>query len=125
MSALCALSHREINMDLALEVLSDLWGDEQKIITIEHIQRTAAAFFGVRFSDMGAKSRARAVALPRQIAMYVARQLTHASLAEVGRAFGGKDHTTVLHAVEKIQALIHEDPKFNKTVEALIQGVSI
>jgi chromosomal replication initiator protein len=124
MAALCALSHREMGVDLAQEVLSDLWGEEQKVITIEHIQRTASAFFGVRFSDMGAKSRARAVALPRQIAMYVVRQLTHASLAEVGRAFGGKDHTTVLHAVAKIEGLIQEDPKFKKTVDALIQGVS-
>jgi chromosomal replication initiator protein len=122
--AFCAFNHRQMTVDLAQEVLADLWGEEEKVITIEHIQRTASAFFGVRLSDMGAKSRARAVALPRQVAMYVARQLTHASLAEVGRAFGGKDHTTVLHAVEKIQALIHEDPRFKKTVDALIQGVT-
>jgi len=59
------------------------------------------------------------------VAMYLARQLTHASLAEVGRAFGGKDHTTVLHAVDKIQSLVQEDPKLKKTIEGLIQGVQL
>src|SRR5262245_11231850 len=125
MAALCALSQREMGVDLAHEVLSDLWGEEErKQITIEHIQRTVSAFFGVRFSDMSAKGRARTIALPRQVAMYIARQLTHASLAEVGRAFGGKDHTTVLHAVDKIQTLIREDPKFKKTVDTLLQGMT-
>jgi chromosomal replication initiator protein len=57
--------------------------------------------------------------------MYLARQLTHASLAEVGRAFGGKDHTTVLHAVDKIQTLLQEDPKLRKTIDGLIQGIQL
>jgi chromosomal replication initiator protein len=57
--------------------------------------------------------------------MYLARHLTHASLAEIGRSFGGKDHTTVLHAVDKIQALIQEDPKLRKTIEGLIQGIQL
>ena len=103
MIAFCSLSGREMSVDLAQEVLADLWGEEEKIITIEQIQRKAADFFGIKLSDMRAKNRTKAIAFPRQIAMYLARQLTHASLAEIGRAFGGKDHTTVLHAVEKIQ----------------------
>jgi chromosomal replication initiator protein len=74
---------------------------------------------------MRATDRTRAVAFPRQIAMFLARQLTHASLTEVGRAFGGRDHTTVLHAVEKIQALLQEDPKFKKTIDTLTQDVTI
>jgi chromosomal replication initiator protein len=57
--------------------------------------------------------------------MYLARQLTHASLSEVGRAFGGKDHTTVLHAVDKIQVLVQEDPKLRKTIDGLIQGITL
>ena len=125
MIAFCALTGREMSVDLAQEVLADLWGDEEKIITIEQIQRSVAEFFGVKFSDFKAKNRTRAVAFPRQIAMYLARQLTHASLAEVGRAFGGKDHTTVLHAVDKIQTLLQEDPKLRKTVDGLIQGVTL
>src|SRR5438876_3118750 len=125
MIAFCALTGREMSVDLAQEVLADLWGNEEKIITIEQIQRSVAEFFGVKFSDFKAKNRTRAVAFPRQIAMYLARQLTHASLAEVGRAFGGKDHTTVLHAVAKIQALLQEDPKLRKTVDGLIQGITL
>jgi chromosomal replication initiator protein len=125
MMAFCSLSGREMSVDLAQDILSELWGDEEKVITIEHIQRKAAEFFGIKLSDMRARNRTKAVAFPRQIAMYLARQLTHASLAEVGRAFGGKDHTTVLHAVEKIQLLLQEDPKFKKTLDTLTQGITL
>jgi len=125
MVAFCSLSGGEMTVDLAQDVLSELWGDEEKIITIEHIQRKAAEFFSIKLSDMRAKNRTKAVAFPRQIAMYLARQLTHASLAEVGRAFGGKDHTTVLHAVEKVQTLLQEDPKFKKTVDTLTQSITL
>jgi chromosomal replication initiator protein len=125
MIAFCALTGREMSVDLAQEVLSDLWGDEEKVITIEQIQRKVSDFFGVKLSDLKAKNRTRAVAFPRQIAMYLARQLTHASLSEVGRAFGGKDHTTVLHAVDKIQTLLQEDPKLRKTIDGLIQGITL
>ena len=105
MIAFSTMTDREMTTDLAQEVLADLWGDEETIIPIEVIQRKAAEFFRVRLSDLTAKDRTKAVAFPRQIAMYVARQLTHVSLAEIGRAFGGKDHTTVLHAIHKIQKL--------------------
>jgi len=125
MIAFCALTGREMSVDLAQEVLSDLWGDEEKIITIEQIQRKVSDFFGVKLSDLKAKNRTKAVAFPRQVAMYLARQLTHASLSEVGRSFGGKDHTTVLHAVDKIQTLLQEDPKLRKTVDGLIQGITL
>src|SRR5688572_20102294 len=125
MIAFCALTGREMSTDLAQEVLSDLWGDEEKVITIEQIQRKVSDFFGVKLSDLKAKNRTKAVSFPRQIAMYLARQLTHSSLSEVGRAFGGKDHTTVLHAVDKIQGLLLEDPKLRKTVDGLIQGITL
>ena len=125
MIAFCALTGREMSVDLAHEVLADLWGEEEKIITIDQVQRKVCESFGVRLSDLKAKNRTKAVAFPRQIAMYLARQLTHASLAEVGRAFGGKDHTTVLHAVDKIQTLLQEDPKLRKTVDGLIQGIQL
>jgi chromosomal replication initiator protein len=125
MIAFCALTGREMGVDLAQEVLADLWGEDEKIITIEQIQRKVGDFFGVKIADLKAKSRTRAVAFPRQVAMYLSRQLTHASLAEVGRAFGGKDHTTVLHAVDKIQTLLQEDPKLRKTVDGIIQGITL
>ncbi len=124
MIAFCALTGREMTADLAQEVLADLWGEEEKIITIEHIQRGVSDLFELRISALKAKTRTKAVAFPRQVAMYLSRQLTHASLAEVGRAFGGKDHTTVLHAVEKIHALLQEDPKLRKTIDTLTQSIT-
>ena len=124
MIAFSAMTDREMTTDLAQEVLADLWGDEETIIPIEVIQRKAAEFFRVRLSDLTAKDRTKAVAFPRQIAMYVARQLTHVSLAEIGRAFGGKEHTTVLHAIHKIQTLLQENPKLQKTIDGLIQGIA-
>ena len=125
MIAFCALTGREMSVDLAQEVLGELWGEEEKIITIEQIQRKVAEAYGIKLSDLKAKNRTKAVAFPRQIAMYLARQLTHASLSEVGRAFGGKDHTTVLHAVDKIQVLLQEDPKLRKAIDGLIQGITL
>jgi len=124
MIAFCTLTGREMTTDLAQDVLPDLWGEEGKIITVEQIQRKVSDFFGLHLSDLKAKTRTRAIAFPRQIAMYLARQLTHASLLEIGRAFGGKDHTTVLHAVEKIHRLLQEDPKLRKTIDALNQGIA-
>ena len=124
MIAFCALTGREMTLDLAQEVLSDVWGDEERIITIEQIQRRVSDFFGLKLSDLKAKNRTRAIAFPRQVAMYLSRQLTNSSLLEIGRAFGGKDHTTVLHAVEKIRLLQQEDPKLRKTVETLSQELN-
>ncbi|HUG36184.1 MAG TPA: chromosomal replication initiator protein DnaA [Candidatus Limnocylindrales bacterium] len=123
--AFCALSGREMSVDLAQEVLSDLWGEDERIITIDQIQRKVSDFFGVKGSDLRAKNRTKTIAFPRQVAMYLSRQLTHASLAEIGRAFGGKDHTTVIHAVEKITTLLQEDVKLRKTVDTLTQTITL
>jgi chromosomal replication initiator protein len=125
MIAFCALTGREMGVDLAQEVLSEIWGEEEKVVTVEQIQRKVCDFFNLKLSDLKAKNRTKAVAFPRQIAMYLARDLTHASLAEIGRSFGGKDHTTVLHAVDKIKSLLQEDPKLRKTVDGLIQGITL
>ena len=123
MAAFCTLTGRAMSVDVAQEVLSDLWGADEKVITIEHIQRTVSGFFGLKLTDMRTRTRTKAVAFPRQVAMYFARQLTHASLTEVGRAFD-KDHTTVLHAVTKIEAMIREDAKFKKTIDTLAESVA-
>jgi chromosomal replication initiator protein len=125
MLAFGELTGREITVDLAQEVFADLWGEQEEIITIEQIQRHVCDLFGLTPSDLNAKTRTQAVTFPRQIAMYLARQLTHASLAEVGRACGGKDHTTVLHAVDKIQTLLQADPKLRKTLDGLIRGMTL
>lgn len=123
--AFCALTGREMAVDLAQEVLSDLWGSEEKVIGIDHIQRKVAEYYSIKPADLKARNRTKTIVLPRQVAMYLSRQLTHASLAEVGRAFGGKDHTTVLHAVEKIQSLLQENSKLQKTIETLTQSLAL
>jgi chromosomal replication initiator protein len=125
MIAFCSLSGRDMSVELAQEVLADLWGEEERVITMEHIQRKVAEAFGIKLSDMRAKNRTKSVAFPRQIAMYLSRQLTHSSLSDIGRAFGGKDHTTVIHAVSKLQLLIQEDPKLKQTIDALTQGITL
>jgi chromosomal replication initiator protein len=123
MAAFCAFTGRPMGVDLAHEVLGELWGEEEKVVTIEQVQRKVCDFYGVKLSDLKAQNRTKAVAFPRQVAMYLARRLTHSSLADVGRAFGGKDHTTVLHAVDKIERLVQQDVNLRKTIEGIIQGV--
>ena len=123
MIAYCGLTGREMSPDLAHEILAELL-EEEKVITVEQIQQKVSEFFNMTVSDLNAKTRIEAVAFPRQIAMYLCRQLTRTSLADVGRAFGGKDHTTVLHAVDKIQALLQEDAKLSKTIDTLTKGLA-
>ena len=123
--AFSSLAGRPLTPELAEEVLSDLWGSDGKVITLDLIQRKVAEYYTVRLSDLKARNRTKAIAFPRQVAMYLARQLTHAPLAEIGNAFGGKDHTTVIHAVDRIQTALQEDPKFRRILEALIQSIKV
>jgi len=123
--AFCSLSGRELTLDLVQEVLTSIWGTEERLITIDEIQRRVGEVFGVKPLDLRAKTRTKAVAFPRQVAMYLTRQLRSDSFADIGRAFGGKDHTTVLHAVHKIEALLQDDPKFRKTLDHIINTMRI
>ncbi len=107
-------------LDLAKEVLKDIYSGEAKNININTIQEKVAKHFNVPIADMKRKKRSKSVAFPRQIAMYLSRTLTNASLPEIGEDFGGRDHTTVLHACTKIKELKEKDPVFNKTLEELI-----
>ena len=110
---------RAITLDLAQEVLQDLLRAHERRVTIEEIQKRVAEHFGIRTSDMHSARRARAVARPRQVAMYLAKQLTPRSLPEIGRKFGGRDHTTVMHAIRKIDELRALDPVLNDDIELL------
>jgi chromosomal replication initiator protein len=123
--AFCNLTGRELTLDLAQEVLANIWGTEERHITLDEILRRVSETFGVKPSDLRARTRTKAVAFPRQVAMYLTRQLTSDSYADIGRGFGGKDHTTVLHAVNKIEALLQDDPKFQKTLEHIINSLRL
>ncbi len=110
---------REITLEATQEVLHDLLRANDRRVTIEEIQKQVAAHFNIRISDMHSARRARSVARPRQVAMYLAKQLTARSLPEIGRKFGGRDHTTVMHAVKKVDELREHDSSFAEDVELL------
>ncbi len=112
---------REINLDLAKEALKDLLGAHNRQITLESIQKTVADYYKVKIADMHSKKRTRAVARPRQAAMWLAKELTPSSLPAIGEAFGGRDHTTVLHACRTISDLRLKDPQINHDLHVLIQ----
>ena len=100
---------KEISVDMARDTLSDLLRASARRITVEDIQKQVATHFSIRMSDMHSARRARNIARPRQIAMYLAKNLTHASYPEIGRQFGNRDHTTIMHAVKKVEQLVLED----------------
>ena len=110
---------RDITLEVTQEVLHDLLRASDRRVTIEEIQKRVAEHYNIRTSDMHSARRARAVARPRQVAMYLAKQLTTRSLPEIGRKFGGRDHTTVMHAVRKIDELRATDASFSEDVELL------
>jgi chromosomal replication initiator protein len=110
---------RDISIELAQEVLHDLLRASDRRVTIEDIQKRVAEHYNIRLSDMHSARRSRAVARPRQVAMYLSKQLTTRSLPEIGRKFGGRDHTTVMHAVRKVEELRSLDAGFGEDVELL------
>lgn len=110
---------RAITIESTQEVLADLLRSTDRRVSIDEIQKKVAEHYNIRIADMHSARRARAVARPRQVAMYLAKQLTPRSLPEIGRKFGGRDHTTVIHAVRKIEELASYDPTFREDVELL------
>lgn len=117
--AYASLVGRPITPEMTQEVLRDLLRSNDRKITIEEIQRRVAEYYNVRLADMLSARRARAVARPRQVAMYLSKQLTTRSLPEIGRKFGGRDHTTVIHAVRKIDELRQADSGIEEDVDLL------
>ncbi len=118
-TAHATLVGREIDLEMTQEVLRDVLRASQRRITIEEIQRRVAEHYNIKLSEMSSERRARAVARPRQVAMFLSKQLTSRSLPEIGRKFGGRDHTTVMHAVRKIEELRLSDAAIAEDVELL------
>ncbi len=110
---------RAVTLESAQDVLHDLLRAHDRRVTIEEIQRKVAEHYNIRLTDMSSARRARNVARPRQVAMYLAKQLTSRSLPEIGRRFGNRDHTTVMHAVSRISELMQSDSAFAEDVELL------
>jgi chromosomal replication initiator protein len=122
--ASAAFTGRSIDLALAAESLKDLLAFHERLVTIQNIQKTVAEYYKIRVSDLHAKDRSRAVARPRQVAMALAKELTTHSLPEIGDAFGGRDHTTVLHACRKIVELSQSDVRIKEDYTNLMRILS-
>lgn len=117
-------SGRDITEQFAREVLRDLLTVHDRLITIENIQRIVSEFYKIRVSDLLSRRRTRTIARPRQMAMALSKELTEHSLPEIGDAFGGRDHTTVLHACRKIEELCETDGKIREDKARLLRELT-
>ncbi len=117
--AYSSLTGQPLTLELAKNVLKDLIGDKKKIVTMDDIQEVVAARYHVKISELKSRRRSKTLVHPRQIAMYLCRQLTDSSFPEIGRQFGGKDHTTIIHACKQIGKAQENDTSLKATIESL------
>ena len=115
---------RDIDMDLAKEALKDIVGFQERMISLSNIQKTVSEYYKIRVSDLHSKRRNRHITRPRQIAMALAKELTNHSLPEIGDSFGGRDHTTVIHACKKVNDLVKENSQIKGDYENLLKILS-
>jgi chromosomal replication initiator protein len=120
--AFSSLTGAEVNLATAQQVLKNIIEIQEKKVTIEQIQKRVGEHFGLRAQDLKVRSNSKVIAFPRQVAMFLVKQLTSASLPEIGRQFGGKHHTTVLHSINKIETLRRVDKDLNKTINRLLDS---
>jgi len=120
--AYASLTGQDITLPLAQEVLKNVLAHEEKAVTIEMIQKFVADFYQLKVSDLKSRNNSKSVAIPRQVAMYLCKALTHASLPEIGRSFGGKHHSTVIHSIRKIEDLRKRDGDFNNLINSLLES---
>ncbi len=120
--AYASLTGRDIDLPLAQETLRDLLHTEDKPVTIEMIQKFVADHYSLKISELKAKNNSKSVAVPRQIAMYLTKSLTGASLPEIGKEFGGKHHSTVIHSIRKIDDLRKQNPDFDRLIHTFVQA---
>jgi chromosomal replication initiator protein len=118
-AAYSLMQNRPINIDFVAEVLANILRANQRRISIDEIQTKVSEHYRIRKAEMTSARRAREVARPRQVAMYLSKQLTPRSLPEIGRRFGGRDHTTVIHAVKQIEKLRAEDSELDNDIRLL------
>jgi chromosomal replication initiator protein len=122
-AAQSSLTGEEITLETTKKILKDIIHDEERPVTIESVQKIVCEFYNMKLSDIKAKRRTKDIALPRQIAMYLAKQATHSSLSEIGKHFGGKDHATVIYACRQIEERKTKDEIFNRIIENLLQKI--
>ena len=120
--AYASLTGREISLPLAQEVLRNVLQNDEKAITIEIVQKAVADYYQLKIAELKSKNNSKSVAMPRQIAMYLCKALTSASLPEIGKSFGGKHHSTVIHSIRKIEELRQKDGNFNTLINNLMES---
>src|SRR5712691_7675238 len=120
--AYASLTGREISLELTQEVLKNILDQDDKAVTIETIQKFVSDYYQLKFGELKSKNNSKSIALPRQIAMYLCKTLTHASLPEIGRSFGGKHHSTVIHSIKKVEELRKRDADFNSVITNLLEA---
>lgn len=120
--AYASLTGHEISLALAQDVLKNILDHEEKAITIEIIQKFVADYYNLKLTELKSRNNSKSVAMPRQIAMYLCKSLTHASLPEIGRSFGGKHHSTVIHSIRKVEDLRKRDADFNSLMSNFLEG---
>ena len=120
--AYASLTGREISLDLTQEVLKNVMDQDAKAVTIETIQRYVADYYQLKVADLKSRNNSKSIAMPRQIAMYLCKSLTNASLPEIGRSFGGKHHSTVIHSLKKVEELRKREVDFNSLMANFLQS---
>jgi chromosomal replication initiator protein len=120
--AYASLTGREISLSLAQDVLKNILDHEEKAVTIEIIQKFVADYYQKKVAELKSRNNSKSVAIPRQVAMYLCKNLTHASLPEIGRSFGGKHHSTVIHSIRKIDDLRKRDGNFNTLINSFLES---
>ena len=121
----CRFTNRDASIEVAREALRDLLAIQAKQITIENIQKAVAEYYNIRISDLLSKRRNRSITRPRQLAMTITRELTSHSLPEIGDSYGGRDHTTVLHACKKTKSFISDDIKIKEDYENIVRTLNM
>src|SRR5215210_5433132 len=120
--AYASLTGRELSTELAQEVLRNVKDHEERAVTIDHIQKFVSDYYQLKLSDLKSRNNSKSIAMPRQIAMYLCKNLTHASLPEIGRSFGGKHHSTVIHSIKKVESLRLKDGPFNTLLNSFLEN---
>ena len=121
--AYASLTGRRLSLDLAQEVLRNVSDHDDKAVTIEQIQKFVADYYQLKLADLKSRNNSKSVAMPRQVAMYLCKSLTHASLPEIGRSFGGKHHSTVIHSIKKVEEMRKKDAEFNSLIDNLLESL--
>jgi chromosomal replication initiator protein len=120
--AYASLTSKPLTIELAQDVLKNVLDHDEKAVTIEQIQKFVADYYQLKLTELKSRNNSKSVAMPRQVAMYLCKNLTHASLPEIGRSFGGKHHSTVIHSIKKVEELRKKDGDFDKQVANLLQS---